>query len=75
MDCDNCGVAPGNSWELQSDNRFPWLLRAGKRIYQNGIKIGECTYVNGIRHGLSTKWTQGGIMYQQSTYENGVLVN
>ncbi len=38
----------------------------------NGIKLEESNYLNGLRHGLLTLWCQNGIKVEESNYLNGL---
>lgn len=39
----------------------------------NGIKLEESNYLNGLRHGLFKLWCQNGIKVEESNYLNGLI--
>ncbi len=70
--------AAGIHYFLSRESAFYWNIDSKddldgpyRKWYENGQKWLECTYKNGVKHGLCQIWYESGQKYMEYTYQNG----
>lgn len=69
---------PLDGFLVDDSNRDIGVYVKGKRnglhyVWLRGIKVEECSYENGVKHGVLRRWWDNGRLHMEASFKHGVM--